>query len=179
MNIRRNSIKNALLSFGLLLFVGSLSLAVSTSVSARPDRDIPFPDVPDIPFSFCPPPDQLDPSTSSLQLTPTEVHLIEERYKFGSGFYQKLFISVRNDGGLEFVPLQPYLIEVHVNGTPFKGFVYGGPKAQRQLGGAIERCETGGISLNATFPIGTFQIGQKVKVFVPAYSFKEVTLTIQ
>jgi hypothetical protein len=177
MNIRQSSIKNALLSFGLLLFAGTLSLAVSTSVSARPDKNIPLPD---IPFSLCPPPDQLDPSIFIFKLIPTRVQLTEQRDEFGSGSQQKLFISVTNVGWGSFSPPKNNLIEVTVNGTLYTGLVYGSAAAQYQLGGAIARCETGGISLNATFPIGTFQKGQQVKVGISNNGYTtEVTLTIQ
>ncbi|WP_315789840.1 hypothetical protein [Fischerella sp. JS2] len=180
MNIRQSSIKNALLSFGLLLFASTLSLAVSTSVSAGLDKDISPGDITS-PFPFCPRLRNTD-NIPLVNLIPTKVQLRNKSNEFGSGSQQTLFISVRNEGSRPYSPPKNALIEVIVNGTPYTGIVYGSAAAQYQLGGAIARCETGGIEIKDTFPTGTFQIGQKVGVRIPSNksnSTNEVTLTIE
>lgn len=174
MNIRQSFIKTAFLSFGVLLFAGTLSFAASTSVSAQTSKDLPLPNTR---FPFCPRPSPTTP-LPKVALIPTRIQLIEQRDEFSSDVRQKLFISVRNDGRLFFS--KSALISATINGTSYTGIIYGSAASQHQLGGRIARCETGGISLRDTFPMGTFQRGQSVKVGVPGDPvFNEATLTIQ
>lgn len=174
MNIHQSSIKSAALGVGVLLVASTLSCATSARVSAQLNSDFPLPQTL---FSFCPRESSATPPWAVL--IPTRVQLIEQRDEFGAGVQQKLFISVRNEGKSPYFSKNA-LIGVTVNGTSYTGIIYGSATAQHQLGGKIPRCETGGIALKDTFPNGTFQRGQSVKVGVPSKSgTHQATLTIR